>query len=254
MCELKLFENENFGNVRVVVRDGEPWFVAKDVCDCLGLDNVSKACERLDDDEVSSFTKSDVGENTGLYDFSNGGRAPLIVSESGLYTLIMRSNKLEAKPFKRWVTHEVLPSIRKHGSYSAEPSNDQSEKLEKYQKIVDELIELLTYERKQKELAVDHSYRMLKENEQLREQIEQSYEYRRMREIPWIRKYFDTSIKGIWLKIGNVLTSISKIMELEVKVVDDDKWGTVNAYNVRAIHKFREVLDRDKSILVSYRR
>ena len=118
---LQLFQNNQFGKLRVIVRDGEPWFVAKDVCKCLELENVSQACARLDEDEVSSLTSNDVGENIGDFDFSNGGRLPLIVSEPGLYSLVGSSKKPEAKAFKRWVNHEVLPSIRKTGSYSVQP-------------------------------------------------------------------------------------------------------------------------------------
>ena len=104
---LKLFENPQF-RVRVVMRDGDPWFVAKDVCDCLELTNVSKACQTLDEDE-KGITKS----------YTLGGSQDMtLISESGLYTLIMRSNKPEAKAFRKWVTSEILPSIRKTGSYS----------------------------------------------------------------------------------------------------------------------------------------
>ena len=91
------------------MRDGEPWFVAKDVCTCLEIANVSDACSRLDEDErgiVSTDTPS-------------GKQEMLIVSEPGLYSLIGSSKKPEAKAFKRWVTHEVLPSIRKTGKYDA---------------------------------------------------------------------------------------------------------------------------------------
>ncbi len=85
-------------------RDGNPWFVAKDVCDILGLTNPTMAIQALDDDERA---KSDLGRQ---------GETNLI-SESGLFTLIVRSDKPEAKPFRKWVTSEVLPSIRKHGFY-----------------------------------------------------------------------------------------------------------------------------------------
>lgn len=90
---------------------GEPWFVAKDVCDILELGNTTNALRALDEDEKTNFTNCNVAQN--------GGRAPLIISEPGLYKLIMRSRKPEAKEFQRWVTHEVLPQIRKHGGYMA---------------------------------------------------------------------------------------------------------------------------------------
>lgn len=87
---------------------GEPWFVAKDVCDVLELSNVGQALARLDDDEKSSIT---------LNDGTPGNPNRAIVSESGLYALVLASRKPEAHEFKRWVTHEVLPQIRKTGGY-----------------------------------------------------------------------------------------------------------------------------------------
>lgn len=88
---------------------GEPWFVAKDVCDILELTNPAVALQSLDDDEKTSLSNS--------YVWSEPGRRPLIISEPGLYRLVMRSRKPEAKEFQRWVTHEVLPSIRRTGCY-----------------------------------------------------------------------------------------------------------------------------------------
>lgn len=85
---------------------GEPWFVAKDVCDILGHSNVSMALDRLDDDERSKFNLGRQGETN-------------IVNEAGLYVLVLGSRKPEAHEFKRWVTHEVLPQIRRTGGYMA---------------------------------------------------------------------------------------------------------------------------------------
>ena len=104
---IKLFENPLF-KARVVMRLGDPWFVAKDACDCLKITNVSQACQTLDDDEKGIYKVYTLG----------GSQDMMLISESGLYALIMRSNKPEAKVFRKWVTSEVLPSIRKTGSYS----------------------------------------------------------------------------------------------------------------------------------------
>lgn len=104
MNNLKIFENEEFGSVRVIEKDGEPWFVGKDVCTVLGLSNPTVTVSKLDDDERTKFNLGRQGEAT-------------VVNESGLYSLIIRSRKPEAKKFKRWITHEVIPSIRKHGAY-----------------------------------------------------------------------------------------------------------------------------------------
>lgn len=101
----------NFNNnpVRTLTdENGEPWFVAKDVCDILGIDT-NHLREALDDDEITNLRNSEV--------WNQPGRAPLIISEPGLYKLIMRSRKPEVKEFQRWVTHEVLPQIRRTGGY-----------------------------------------------------------------------------------------------------------------------------------------
>lgn len=97
---------------------GEPWFVAKDVCAVLELNNVSQALTRLDGDEKSSIT---------LNDGTPGSPNKSIVSESGLYALVLSSRKPEAHEFKRWVTHEVLPQIRKTGGYIAASESDSDE-------------------------------------------------------------------------------------------------------------------------------
>lgn len=89
--------------------EGEPWFVAADVCRALGLGNSSKAVMPLDDDEKGITNSNTLG----------GEQKMVIVSEPGLYSLIVRSRKPEAKAFKRWITHEVIPSIRKTGGYIA---------------------------------------------------------------------------------------------------------------------------------------
>lgn len=113
MNELKIFD---YGEtpIRVMEIDGAPWWVAKDVCDVLGYSNSRKAVEdHVDDEDVSNVTKRDVSLN----DMPNRGL--IIINESGLYSLILSSKLPTAKKFKRWVTHEVLPTIRKTGGYNA---------------------------------------------------------------------------------------------------------------------------------------
>jgi anti-repressor protein len=103
---LKVFEFDG-SRVRVVEKDGQPWWVAKDVCDVLGHSNSRKAIELLDDDEKGVSKVYTLG---GMQDMT-------VISESGLYTLITRSNKPEARRFRKWVTSDVIPSIRKFGGY-----------------------------------------------------------------------------------------------------------------------------------------
>ena len=118
--EPQVFNNPEFGALRVVKDEsGEPWFVAKDVCDALGI-ATNHLRETLDDDEISNLPITEVGPEFG-------GRAPLIITEAGLYSLILRSRKPEAKRFKRWVTHEVLPAIRKDGGYMVVKTDETPE-------------------------------------------------------------------------------------------------------------------------------
>lgn len=113
--ELQLFQNDNFGTIRTVILDGEPWFVAKDVCDILGTTNTTMAMDGLEPFERTKFNLGRQGEAN-------------IISESGFYTLVLRSRKPIAKPFRIWVTSEVLPAIRKTGKYIA-PSKNKVESM-----------------------------------------------------------------------------------------------------------------------------
>ena len=137
---VKLYKNHP---VRIVDRDGEPWFVAKDVCEALGIAKVDSAIRSLDEDEKDAHSMSTLGGNQEM----------TVVSEAGLYSLIMRSRKPEAKTFKRWVTHEVLPSIRKTGAYVA--PNIGLEQLAAVAKKIGEMAQ-----------------RLIAENAELREKIE----------------------------------------------------------------------------------
>lgn len=102
---MTVFKNEQFGQVRTINRNGEPWFVAADVCRALELDDVGKATSRLDGDELTRIKIVSGGQN----------REMLAINEPGLYSLVLGSRKPEARAFKRWITHEVIPAIRKKG-------------------------------------------------------------------------------------------------------------------------------------------
>lgn len=114
---MQTFNYDN-NQVRTIMQDGEPWFVLKDVCKILNLSTPKRVAERLDNDEVSL---------THLVDAIGRNQKTTIINESGLYSVILRSDKPQAKPFRRWVTHEVLPAIRKTGSYT-----DTENKFAKY--------------------------------------------------------------------------------------------------------------------------
>lgn len=108
MTDLQIFNNDRFGQIRIVPVDGELMFVAKDVCDCLEITKYRDAISRLDSDERGSVK----------LDTPGGKQDIAAINEYGLYNLVLSSRKPEAKEFKRWITHDVIPAIRKTGSYS----------------------------------------------------------------------------------------------------------------------------------------
>lgn len=115
MNELQIFSNEQFGSVRVIEQNGEPWFVGKDVADILGYTNQNEAIQDHVDEEDKLNSKT-----LSSFELNLGQRGGWLINESGLYSLIMSSKMPKAKQFKRWVTSEVLPSIRKHGLYAVD--------------------------------------------------------------------------------------------------------------------------------------
>ena len=118
---IQVFSSQQFGELRALKgSDGEPWFVAKDVCEILGVINSRDAIARLDDDEKNTVV---------LTDGNRGNPNKTVVNEAGFYSLVLSSRKPEAREFKRWVTHEVLPSIRRSGGYIATDGSESNEDL-----------------------------------------------------------------------------------------------------------------------------
>lgn len=120
MTDIVPFDFEG-NSVRTISIRGGLWFAASDVCAVLGLDNVGQALSRLDDDEKSSISANIITSD------QMGGRNPAIISESGLYSLTLTSRKPSATRFKKWVTSEVLPSIRRTGAYGVQAAPDLSD-------------------------------------------------------------------------------------------------------------------------------
>ena len=139
--EIQRFEFKGAALRTLTDENGEPWFVAKDVCDILGHSNVSMALDRLDDDERSKFNLGRQGETN-------------IVNEAGLYVLVLGSRKPEAHEFKRWVTHEVLPQIRKTGGYI--PTTDADDDMTILAKAV--MIGQRTMEEQKRRIAAQESH------------------------------------------------------------------------------------------------
>lgn len=141
---IESFKNEEFGEIRTVTIDNEPWFVAADVCRALEIGNPTMALSRLDEDEKDLIS---------IEGISRGNNQANVVNEYGLYDLILGSRKPEAKAFKRWITHEVIPSIRKHGAYATPVTIDT---ILENQDFGIQLLKELKEEREARALAEEH--------------------------------------------------------------------------------------------------
>lgn len=141
MNDVKIFENPEFGRVRTTVIDGEPWFVAADVCHALDIGNPSDALNRLDDDERTLVS----------IEGASNGKPVNGVNEPGLYSLVLGSRKPEAKAFKRWITHEVIPAIRKTGGYRVpqSPAEQMAQGILAAQKLLAERDETIAKQKEQ---------------------------------------------------------------------------------------------------------
>lgn len=264
MNEMQSFTSERFGQVRIVDRNGEPWFVAKDVCECLGLEQVSRACDRLDEDE-RVLLKVTHPQNPDKELEVCG------VSESGLYALIMRSNKPEAREFRKWVTAEVLPSIRKRGVYATDDFIQKSlddpdwaismllnfkqererRKLAEAQR--DEAVKTKAWIGTRREAtAMNTASQKSRECERLREQLGDAQNWKAVTAIPWLRDYFALS-KGLYGAIANKLKAICIEYGLERRDIPDMKYGTVKAYPVEAINILQMRVQGDPNMLGKYR-
>lgn len=216
----------NSQQLRTVSIDDAPWFVAKDVCDILGIGNVSQASGALDEDERLIYTLHIAGQNRDDDEkliqtllVSGQNRKILLVSESGLYALIIRSNKPAARKFRKWITSEVLPSIRKTGGYttSKEQLQEKIELMEEIIKLQRENIKLTgnvtqrktkTTSKPQNETSIDselqnhHLWKFLKDAEiklrgdgsitlaELLRELRKWYETNKVGEMETIRSHF----------------------------------------------------------------
>jgi prophage antirepressor-like protein len=137
---MRIFRFES-KQVRVVKKDGQPWWVAKDACDILELTNPTEAVKALDDDEKFNLRNPEVASLLGLEASPTLYPQGLnIISESGLYALIIRSNKPEARKFRKWITSEVLPALRRTGEYAT--PDKQKEKTKKNDELAAKRVEI----------------------------------------------------------------------------------------------------------------
>jgi prophage antirepressor-like protein len=198
---LAVFEYADKAQVRVVRDDkGDPWFVAADVCKVLELNDTSRAVSRLDEDEKGTTTIRTLGGNQDV----------LTVSEPGLYSLIGTSRKPEAKAFRRWINHDVLPSLRANGSYSLQKLSPAKALLAQVQQLVDHEERIAALEAKTSA-------------------IESSTDYFSV--LAWAR------LKGFPVdnvtasRVGKAASAISRERGMMVGKLVDPRFGSVNSYH-----------------------
>lgn len=159
---LQLFENTDW-KIRVIMRDGEPWFVASDVCKCLELkDDAGTICRELDEQDKVTLSREEFAggvSNRGIICSVDARVQSLVfVSESGMYDIVIMSRKPEAKAFKRWVTHDVIPSIRKTGGYGIRTVDDMINDPDTAIRLLTQL-KIMRLQNKQLEMERDEAVR-----------------------------------------------------------------------------------------------
>ena len=219
----QIFSKENLGSVRTIFANNEVWFCAKDVCGILEIKNVTQAVQRLDEDERSMF-------NIGRQGNTN------FINESGLYTLILRSDKKEAKPFRKWITSEVIPAIRKTGKYEEKkkPLTQAELILQQAQWMVEAESRINNIENNVIGLAdtVENNDKSIKrlENNQ-----------RRTVTSNHLTVIAYANIKGIKPKsyhapsIGKKATKICREKDLLIGTTVDSRYGLINTYPVEVL-------------------
>ena len=231
---------------------GEPWFVAKDVCAILEISNPSDALKRLDDDERSRFNLGRQGETN-------------IVNEAGLYVLVLGSRKPEAHEFKRWVTHEVIPSIRKTGGYLATKPDDTPEAILAHAVLVaQDTIRRIEAERddairtkaeissRREATAMATASAAVRKAAALENELGRGRDYKSVKGIPWFLDVF-ADTPAAYSVAGRKLSDMSRRMDYEIREIEDSRFGSVKAYHVDVIEAFRLALKNDLNMLGKYR-
>lgn len=260
MGEIKLFEKKEFGAVRIVIRNGNPWFVAKNVCECLELGNVTEALRGLDDDDEK------VQLETNIINPEVGGRGTLLISEAGLYSLILRSRKPEAKAFKRWVTHDILPSIRRSGGYvMAKPDDTPEAILARAVLVAQDTIRRIEAERddairtkaeigsRREATAMATASAAVRKAAALENELGRGRDYKSVKGIPWFLDVF-ADTPAAYSVAGRKLSDMSRRMDYEIREIEDSRFGSVKAYHVDVIEAFRLALKNDLNMMRKYRR
>ena len=275
---IKLFENPLF-KARVIMRLGDPWFVAKDVATSIEHSDVSAMCKLCRDKDKVVVNYADLKHSDDLSECFSGKQSPnlTLISESGLYRILAKCNLPKCEPFESWVFDEVLPSIRKTGSYSVvQPTifdyaraliaeKERSDALEAQNKALeaqrDEAIRTKAQIGSNREAtAMATASAKSRECEKLREQIGNSEKYKAAKWIPWLSEYFDTKNRGLYNALAHKLKKVEADMPSEFAhiMIPDSQYGEIKAYHITVIERFHEIVREkisvDEEFMSNYRK
>ena len=244
----------------MIEHKGEPWFVARDVCAVLGTETRDLP-DILEHDEQRPIVDiiHTLNDSTGLR------RDSRIISEPGLYSLILRSRKPEAKAFKRWVTHEVIPSIRKVGGYLiAKPDDTPEAILARAVLVAQDTIRRIEAERdeairtkaeigsRREATAMATASAAVRKAAALENELGRGRDYKSVKGIPWFLDVF-ADTPAAYSVAGRKLSDMSRRMDYEIREIEDSRFGSVKAYHVDVIEAFRLSLKNDLNMMRKYR-
>lgn len=216
MAAIEIFKNESFGEVRVAGTSEQPLFCLADVCKAVELSNPSSVKARLDEEDVQLLDLHALNYTEGI-----GNSKANFVTESGFYDVILQSSSPKVKPFRKWITSEVLPSIRKTGSYTAQQPLSPSE-------LILKLAEMnVENERKMKELS-DKQQRLETEIEEIRQRT--ITDLHKSTIVAYVsRNNIKLDVKR-YGAMGRKASSICKKRNIPVTKINDIRWGNVNVF------------------------
>lgn len=243
---IKIFERQEFGQVRVVDVNGEPWFVASDIAKALGYerpnDAVNTHCKK-----VNKFSYGDMPQGAQPYN---------IIPESDVYRLVMRSNLPDAERFQDWVVEEVLPSIRKTGGYV-------QWNLPRVPKSFPDALRMIADIEEEKQLALEQwdyykrtkaeigsrreatsmatASAAIRQRDALADKLGEGKHYKQVKAIPWLLEVFHESA-GMYSQVGRKLSQLGERMGLSPRIKEDSQYGTIKIHHVEVIEALRLAL------------
>lgn len=257
---IKVFERQEFGQVRVVDVNGEPWFVAKDVARALGYasTNMTTVFQAVPEEWKGSNPIATPG---GMQDM-------LIISEQGLYFFLGRSDKPKALPYQMWVAGDVVPTIRKTGGYG-------QWNLPRVPKSFPDALRMIADIEEEKQLALEQrdyykrtkaeigsrreatsmatASAAIRQRDALADKLGEGKHYKQVKAIPWLLEVFHESA-GMYSQVGRKLSQLGQRMGLSPRIKEDSQYGTIKIHHVEVIEALRLALKQDHNLLGKYRK